>query len=183
MHPIAVSRNLEQEVAELYAREAAGLTRYAATVAGDRDAACDAVQEAFFRYFLCRSAGQAIASPKAWLFRVVRNYLLDQRKAASRNTAGLESFRHLTSPAPTAGAADLLDGLAGIGLSPREIECLRLRIEDLRYDEIAAVMGLESGTVGALLSRAHGKIRKAVNADSRRAFAATLTGEKRYASG
>ena len=180
------SGNLEQEVAELYARQAAGLTRYAATLAQDRDAARDAVQEAFFRYFLCRSAGQAIVSSKAWLFRVVRNYVFDQRKAASRNTEDLESLRNLTSPetaAVTGGLADLLDGLPRIGLSPREIECLRLRMEDLRYQEIAGVMGLEAGTVGALLARAHNKIRKAVNADAGRAFTGTLTGEKRYASG
>jgi len=182
MRSLAASRDLEQEVADLYANEAAGLVRYAAPLAADRDAARDAVQEAFFRYFLCRSAGQVIASAKAWLFRVVRNYLLDQKKAASRNNTHLESYRHLAAPPPTAGMADLLDGLSRVGLSPREIECLRLRMEDLRYDEIAAVMGLESGTVGALLNRAHSKIRKALNADAGRAFAGNLTGEKRYAS-
>jgi len=183
---MAASLNLECEVADLYTREAAGLTRYATTLAQDRDAARDAVQEAFFRYFLCRSSGQVISSSKAWLFRVIRNYILDQKRAASRKTEDLELVRNLASPGPAAAAAgwaDLLDGLPRIGLSPREIECLRLRMEDLRYGEIAGVMGLETGTVGALLARAHGKIRKAVNADGGRALTGTLTGEKRYAPG
>jgi len=63
------------------------------------------------------------------------------------------------------------------------MECVRLRIEDLRYEEIASVLGLSAGTVGALLARAHGKIRKAadsgqINRDVRKAVA----GEERYAS-
>jgi predicted DNA-binding protein (UPF0251 family) len=66
--------------------------------------------------------------------------------------------------APTGDSIfDRLHGLPEIGLSPREMECVRLRTEDLRYEEIARVLGLQTGTVGALLARAHGKIRKAVS--------------------
>ena len=43
-----------------------------------------------------------------------------------------------------------------------------LRTEDLRYEEIAMVLGLRSGTVGALLTRAHEKIRKALAEPGRR---------------
>ena len=67
------------------------------------------------------------------------------------------------------GVSDLLQGLMQIGLSPREMECVRLRAEDLRYEEIAVVLGLQAGTVGALLARAHGKIRKAVSGGVRKA--------------
>jgi predicted DNA-binding protein (UPF0251 family) len=66
--------------------------------------------------------------------------------------------------APADSIFDRLHTLPEIGLSPREMECVRLRTEDLRYEEIARVLGLQTGTVGALLARAHGKIRKAVGA-------------------
>src|ERR1039457_4696866 len=157
---------IEQEIVDLYDKEAGGILRYAGALAHDRETAHDALQEAFFRFFLCRSAGQQIQSPKGWLFRVAHNYVLDQKKAGSRNEVGMESLRNVPSPAhhPEAGGpvSDLLQGLLEIGLSPREIECIRLRTEDLRYEEIAGVLGLRTGTVGALLARAHGKIRKAV---------------------
>ena len=48
------------------------------------------------------------------------------------------------------------------GLSPRELECLRLRQDGLNYKEIAKVLGIDSGTVGALLARGLKKIRAAV---------------------
>ncbi|MGH9582823.1 MAG: sigma factor-like helix-turn-helix DNA-binding protein [Bryobacteraceae bacterium] len=41
-----------------------------------------------------------------------------------------------------------------------EYKCLRLRTEGLRYEEIAAKLNLSTGTVGTLLSRAVGKLRR-----------------------
>jgi RNA polymerase sigma-70 factor (ECF subfamily) len=157
---------IEQEIADLYEKEAAGILRYAGALANDRETAHDALQEAFFRFFLCRSAGQRIRSPRGWLFRVARNYVLDLKRAGSREEAGMDWHLNLPGPArPSATADSIFDrlhGLPEIGLSPREMECVRLRTEDLRYDEIARVLGLQTGTVGALLARAHAKIRKAV---------------------
>ncbi|HXB75474.1 MAG TPA: RNA polymerase sigma factor [Candidatus Acidoferrales bacterium] len=183
-----LTAGIEQEIVDLYEREAVGILRYAGAVADNRETAHDALQEAFFRYFLCRSAGQQIRSPKGWLFRVARNYVLDQKKAGSRNEVGMDSLLHVPCPAhhpETDGrVSDLLQGLLQIGLSPREIECVQLRTEELRYEEIAAVLGLQAGTVGALLARAHEKIRKAVGQDGRknRDLALPVTREKRYAS-
>lgn len=45
-------------------------------------------------------------------------------------------------------------------VTPREAECLRLRAEGFRYREIAQVLGIEPGTVGALLARAVARIRE-----------------------
>ncbi len=178
---------IEQEIADLYEREAAGILRYAGVVANNKETAHDALQEAFFRFFLCRTAGQQIRSPKAWLFRVARNYVLDQKRAGARHEVGIESLLNVPGPAQGEAASrvsEILQGLLQIGLSPREIECVRLRTEDLRYEEIASVLGLQAGTVGALLTRAHGKIRKAVGDrdDKDCDFAQPVAREKRYAS-
>jgi DNA-directed RNA polymerase specialized sigma24 family protein len=118
---------------------------------------------------------------------VARNYVLDQKKSGARNEVGLESLLNLACPAhpeTDSRLSDLLRGLLRIGLSPREIECVRLRTEDLSYEEIASVLGLQAGTVGALLARAHGKIRKVVGDGVHKDgnFAQAVAGEKRYAS-
>jgi RNA polymerase sigma-70 factor (ECF subfamily) len=179
---------IEREIVELFEREADGIFRYARGLGMDQGTADDALQEAFFRFFLCRSAGQQIRSPKSWLFRVVHNYVLDQHRAGSRNHAGIESLANVPCPATHSGSdsrvSDLLQGLPQIGLSAREIQCVRLRTEDLSYEEIAGVLGLQAGTVGAMLARAHGKIRKAVGGRDRKSpdFGPALVREKRYAS-
>ncbi|MCX6632806.1 MAG: RNA polymerase sigma factor [Candidatus Solibacter sp.] len=166
----ALTAGIEQEIVDLYEREAGCILRYAGALAGNQETAQDALQEAFFRFFLCRSADQQIRSPRGW------------------NEVGMESLLNVPCPAhrPEAGAhvSELLQGLRQIGLSPREIECVRLRTEDLRYEEIACVLGLQAGTVGALLARAHGKIRKAMGdgLTRNRDFAQAAGRDKRYAS-
>jgi RNA polymerase sigma factor (sigma-70 family) len=47
-------------------------------------------------------------------------------------------------------------------LTPRELDCLRLRVEGFSYQEIAQVLGVRPGTVGALLPRVYSKLRDAV---------------------
>ncbi len=178
---------IEQEIADLYEKEAAGILRYAGVVASNIETAHDAVQEAFLRFFLCRTSGQEIRSPKAWLFRVARNYVLDQKKAGVRHEVGIESLLNVPGPAhPEAVScvSGLLQGLLQIGLSPREMECVRLRTEDLSYEEIASVLGLQAATIGALLTRAHRKIRKAASDrdDKDCGFAQPVARERRYAS-
>ncbi len=163
----ALTAEIEREIADLYRCEALGLLRYATALAGNPEMARDAVQEAFFRFFRYRSAGRVIGSPKGWLIRVVRNYVLDQMKAGSRMEVGMESLLNLPGrdelPQLDTGIWDVLQGMPEIGLSPREMECVRLRMEDLPYEEIAGALGLAVGTVGALLARAHEKIRKAAS--------------------
>jgi RNA polymerase sigma factor (sigma-70 family) len=177
---------IEGEIAELYQRDGSAILRYAWTLAGDKETAHDALQEAFFRFFLCRSAGQEIRSAKGWLFRVAHNYVLDQRKARARNEIAIDSIANMPSPLPQVDSdsiSDLLQRLAGIGLTAREIECVRLRAEDLRYEEIAMVLGLQSGTVGSLLARAHDKIRKALAEPGRKeSFRLSPATQNRYAS-
>jgi len=93
--PDTLEAEIEREIVDLYEREAGGLLRYARALAANPEMAHDALQEAFFRLFLCRSAGQRIRSPKGWLFRVARNYVLDQKKAGSRNEVGMEALSQM----------------------------------------------------------------------------------------
>jgi len=46
-------------------------------------------------------------------------------------------------------------------LTPRELDCLRLRVEGFSYQEIAQALGIRPGTVGALLPRVYSKLRDA----------------------
>ena len=159
--------DLELEVARVYDGYATGLLRYALVTIRNREAAQDAVQEVFLRYFISRSQGLTIQTPKAWLFRVLRNYLLDCLKSSTANREiGIESVQPIVDdqqdPEVSYHHRELARQVCTL-LAPRELECLRLRNEGFGYEEIADILSVRSGTVAALLARGQKKIRKALD--------------------
>lgn len=154
---------LEQELLRLYREHASALSRYAAAFAQNQDGARDAVQEVFLRYFVERRYGRIIENPRAWLYHVLRNYLLDWRRRVDNREVIADNLDHLAggqhNPERILQRSETARELEGV-LSQREFECLRLRAEGLDYAEVAAVMGIRPGTVGALLSRVQKKIRR-----------------------
>jgi RNA polymerase sigma-70 factor (ECF subfamily) len=153
----------EQAVVNLYRSQFEGLFRFAMTITRDRALAEDAIQDTFLRYFIALREDHLIRNPPAWLYRVLRNRLLDDRRRSSPEAFGGDApqlasngdscpeaaFRHEET------SADLRASLTG-----RELECLQLRVEGLSYREIASTLGIRPGTVGALLARALNKSRQ-----------------------
>jgi RNA polymerase sigma-70 factor (ECF subfamily) len=158
--------DMEREMAMLYTSHAPGLLRYACTLTNDMGGAQDALQEIFLRYFIARSEGRQFADPKAWLFRVMRNHLLDILKSSSvKNEVALDGIQDPSDghndPEQHYHRTEMARDLTKL-LAPRELECVRLRAEGMSYDEIAEILDLRQGTVGATLARAHKKIRLAL---------------------
>lgn len=158
--------DLELEVARAYEEFAAGLFRYAVVLVRRREGAQDAVQEVFLRYFVARSQGQRILNAKAWLYRVLHNYVLDSLKSAAiKREIGIEEVRHVADreqdPEVSYHHRELARRVSSL-LAPRELQCLRLRNEGFGYEEIASILAIRSGTVAALLARGQKKIRKAL---------------------
>ena len=161
------STELSAEVAGLYDLHAVELLRYATTLLSNPDAARDAVQEVFLRYFVERRYGRSIESPRAWLYQVLRNYVLDHLNTfAVKNQVAPEAIEHMAAaghdPEQMLQRSEITRNLES-ALTARESDCLRLRIQGLSYSEIAKVLGVRSGTVGALLTRVHRKILDAVS--------------------
>src|SRR5262249_42281376 len=101
---------------------------------------------------------------KAWLFEVTRNYLSDR---VTSQSAQREVLEECIERIPDATASpDLRIGgmqaarILALWLSARELECLRLRTTGMSYEEIGDTMQVRIGTVGPILARAYGKIRK-----------------------
>ena len=159
----SAASELEQELLQLYQEHAASLTRYAASFAQNQDGARDAVQEVFLRYFVERRYGRVIGNPRAWLYHVLRNYLLDWHRRVNNREVFTDNLDHMAggqqNPERILQRSETARELESI-LSQREFECLRLRAEGLDYAEIGEVMGIRIGTVGALLSRVQKKIRR-----------------------
>ena len=154
--------DIEPEVAALHDRYSAELLAYAAGITKSRDAARDAVQEVFLRYFVERRYGRVVTNPRAWLYRVVHNYVLDllgtaalQREVGPEHGADVPDSRE--GPEEAVSNFQMARRIASV-LSPRELECLRLRADGLSYDEAAEVLGVRPGTVSSLLTRVHKKL-------------------------
>lgn len=148
----------------LYREHASALSHYAASFARNQEGARDAVQEIFLRYFVQRRYGHQIENPRAWLYHVLRNYLRNEQQAGANREVTSANLDQM--PSPQSGIEDHLYGFEMTReieswLTSREYECWRLRAEGLEYLEIAQELGIQSGTVGALLSRAQKKIRLA----------------------
>ncbi len=161
---VGSERSVAQELTELYESTAASLFRYGLVLTQNGSLVQDGIQETFLKYYLQRLGGEP--SPgRAWFFRVLRNYILDQQKSTGAKMAvSLEDVHpdqsSSGSPEHMVQRSQALR-LALQVLTPREIQCLQLRREGFSYKEIASILGIRKGTVGALLTRSSDKIRKA----------------------
>ncbi len=159
------------DVAALYEERAEEFLRYAMALAREEELARDALQESFMRYFIALRGGYDIAAPRAWIYRVMRNYLLDRIKE-ERCRRDERRLRRTLSRGPHRDIEgecfrrEILR-LTRTALTAREYDCFRLRTEGMRYEEIAARLHLSSGTVGTLVHRAMRKLRGVMTLEQR----------------
>jgi RNA polymerase sigma-70 factor (ECF subfamily) len=150
---------------ELYQRYRHPLYSHAWRMLRDRAAAQDIVQEAFARAIagMSRTRERGELRFKAWIFRIATNLCLkhltrnmrwsqDERRVAEKpSTSDPETGRRRTEIAAHVAAA-LED------LPPRYRQILLLReLDELSYDELAEVLGLDRGRVKVTLHRARAR--------------------------
>lgn len=144
-------RGDERAAAELVARHAQALARFAASF-GEREDIDDLVQETFVRAFQSLDGFRGDSSFRTWLFTIERRLMLDRRRALKRRPVGVEV--HEDDAATEYDALDtLVAGETGKRvqqamerLSPTQREVFALRVgEGLSYREIADVVGTTEG--------------------------------------
>jgi RNA polymerase sigma-70 factor, ECF subfamily len=167
--PDKVSLLLEElipEVTALYTQHASALKGFAYCLCGNVEIAREAVQEAFLRYHASRLTGQLKEGGKAWLFRTTHNYVLDRVKESflTKSVCIEQASGHAdrTQDPSSHYARKQLAQLILSMLTPRERQCLQLRAEGFKYREIAVILGIDLGTVGAIMARGLNKVREAV---------------------
>lgn len=160
----AAPLQIEKEIIDLRHNHLPELLRCAAAIAKDRSLTQDGIQEAFLRYYQARIRRKRMANPRAWLFRVLKNYLVDCNRKISLLPAGNpQEARKVSDPRYDVQVdfqhSSGIDSILPI-LPLREQECIQLRFEGKRYREIARILGIKPGTVASLLSRSLKRIRK-----------------------
>jgi RNA polymerase sigma-70 factor (ECF subfamily) len=147
------------------------LVRYAVRMTRSFEVADDLVQEAFLALYRDLREGKRIDDLKGWTLGAVRNQVRKHARYLRRQAEDLEPCEALDRMAALPSwpdvAADFDDG-APLGLSVlsvREEEVLLLRLQSLKYREIAEKLGIGSKSVCTLLARAVKKLQIASGAE------------------
>ena len=127
----------------------------------------DLTQEVFLRLYAALKRDEPIQNRRAWVIRVAHNLGLRLRaQQSSRARFELDVEMELADPElnPEQSLLErerlLCFHRAVESLSEQQRRCLHLRLEGLRYPEIAAVLGISASAVGEFLRRAIVRLRK-----------------------
>ena len=140
------------------------LRRYARALVGDRAGADDLVQDTMERAWQKLSSWRKGSDMRPWLFSIMHNLHVDQRRKPVIPTVTLDDEDALATQAYTPDRLvgyDLESALRQLAAEQREI-LLLVVLEEMTYEEVAATLGIPLGTVMSRLSRARERLRTLV---------------------
>lgn len=149
------------EIERVYRERFVGFRNALVTVTGSREAARDAVQEAFARALRNRDQFRGDAPLEAWIFRIALRTALESR--GNGREIRLEDAVDPELPEPERDP-ELAAALRTLAPRRRLIVFLRY-FADLSYAEIATVCGISEGTVAAALAQARAALLEALRPD------------------
>lgn len=138
------------------------LVACALALTNDRERARDAAQEALGRAYRDWSKVQRMDHPAAWVRRVLVNLLTDEgRRDAHRRIqpAPVEAWHEDTPPSDSS----LLEAIRQLPIRQRTAVVLHY-LDDLPVEQVAAAMGVATGTVKATLHQARATLARDLEA-------------------
>ena len=158
---------LRDQVAQLFQEAREDVYRYLLTLGLYPPQAQEATQEVFLRLYATLRKGEEIRNQRAWIFRVAHNLGLKIRERQNTQTPFDADMEAQFSSGELNPELSLLErerarrfAHAIEGLSEQQRRCLNLRLEGLRYPEIAEALGISASAVGEFLRRAMVRLRK-----------------------
>jgi RNA polymerase sigma-70 factor, ECF subfamily len=133
--------------------------RAAAAIAGDRELACDAVQDAFAQVVRLRATFRSEGSLNGWIWRIVVNTTLSQTRARKPTTPLADDPAPSDNGHTDPATARVRSALALLPERQRLILFLHY-YADLDYATIAEAIDISPGTVGATLHTARASMRR-----------------------
>ena len=152
----------EQLVNALFESWGTFLVRYAYQLTWSRETAEDLAQEAFMALYSDLRQGKEIENLKAWALAIVRNLAhrgyRDRRRHGEVLEAGRSDGHSLCASCRRSRRAAILQQMLSV-LTPREAEVMMLRMQVLKYREIAAQLNISDKSVATLLARGLRKLQ------------------------
>jgi len=147
----------------LFDRYHAPLYNFYAKLTGDRTLSEDLVQEVFLRILRYRQSYQSGTPFRAWIYQIARNARVDHYRKTPRHITFEPEMAPPVMPKDSAQQseeAELLHrALMQMPEEKREILILS-RFQELKYNEIARLLGCELGTVKTRIHRAIQELRQ-----------------------
>ncbi len=151
-------------LAELFERHQRPLLNYFLRLGATRTAGEDLVQDVFVRILKYRATYRPGSRFATWMYYIARNARLDHLHKRRGEVDWDEAYTPSFEPADAAEAAQeqrlLALALARLPEEKREILVLS-RFQELRHEEIGAILGCETGTVKVRVHRALRELRDA----------------------
>lgn len=147
---------------ELLAEQIPRLRRYARALTRNIQAADDLVQDCLERAWCKAHRWEPGSDLRAWLFTLMHNVYINglKRKRPETEPLGHTDYQDPRPQAPDADLQlrDLEQGLAMLAPDQREV-LLLVCLEEMSYEQVAAVTGVPIGTVMSRLHRARERMR------------------------
>jgi RNA polymerase sigma-70 factor (ECF subfamily) len=150
------------EIESIYRERYRHFLRVATAIVGDEATGHDAVQEAFSQVLKQRTSFRGEGPLEKWIWRVVVNAALGQRR---KQVARRESLESADGEASLNGHPESDNGIRAwiAALPERQRLAIFLRYyADLDYQAIATALNVEVGTVAATLNSAHRALRRSL---------------------
>jgi RNA polymerase sigma factor (sigma-70 family) len=154
---LAVDFGASGDLSILFRQRRTALIATLAAISGDRDAAADAVDEAFVRAFERRARVEAMDSSAGWVLTVALNVLRRSKRRSGRRRLAEQGAAGTDWIAPSDPRHEVWAAVAALPRREREAVALRY-LADLTEPQIAEVMGVAVGTVGATLTSARRRL-------------------------
>ncbi|HEY5030587.1 MAG TPA: RNA polymerase sigma factor [Candidatus Angelobacter sp.] len=147
----------------LFERYHVPLFNFYLKLTGDRPVSEDLVQEVFFRILKYRHSYRPDTAFRAWMYQIARNARVDLFRKRRPETSLEPEMSPAVAPVDSAQQSQeallLHSALMQISEDKREVLILS-RFQDLKYEEIAQLLGCEVGTVKTRVHRALQDLRQ-----------------------
>ena len=144
----------------LYRADLPRFVRAATAIVGDEGAGRDAVQDAFVQAVRKRTGYNGVASLETWVWRIVINEALAQRRSRGSEFESVSEI--VTTPSTNHVPEHDANVRAWVAALPerQRLAVLLRYFADLDYQSIAVALDVEVGTVSATLATAHAALRR-----------------------
>ena len=156
--------NPDQIICSLFQEWAESLFRYAFRLTRSPETSDDLVQEAFLSLYMELRRGREMTNPRAWMIGLISHKAAKVYRDLRRWSTDQQMVDSLAAPdngeMPRWDVSeDELTPLLKL-LSAREAEVVLLRLQSLKYREIAERLGISHKSVATLLARALAKMQQ-----------------------
>ncbi|MDR2414716.1 MAG: sigma-70 family RNA polymerase sigma factor [Odoribacteraceae bacterium] len=163
------ARGEREAFASIYTRHADALLSYGAGLGFDRETLKDALHDIFYKLYATPRLATGVRDVKSYLFRALRNRLINGRRGGQRETSLDPTGREFSIEVSIVDAQIEEEERSRVAteierylneLTPRQREAIYLRfIQEFDYDEVARLLDMTPHAARKLVSRAIATIR------------------------